>query len=837
MTGLFSDVRVSIRHLRKTPGFTAAAVLVLALGIGLNAAMFGLSYTMAFAPSPFERPEEIVQLYSHARSEPDTYRGFSYGAFSEIAAREDVFAGVLAQRTVVAGVNEQPQGGQPRRAISALISADYFKVLGVPLALGRVFTDLESQPGAETPVAIASHALWKRTGFDPEFLGGTVRVNERPFTVVGITPEGFMGTSSLFGPEIFLPLGVFDSIEPGSGSETPRSLQEADSFPLLLSARLKSGTTVDASAPGLRLVAAAVERAYPTEYRGQEFLARPLPRFVSSNYPAQEGAVVTLAVAVLGMTGSVLLIVCLNLASLFLARGQARRREFAIRLAIGGGRARIVRQLITEGLILSFAGGALGSVLGLYAIDAMVAILLERLPVSLVLDFGASPLVVLGTALLSVAATMIFAFGPALRHSGEGVLADLKQQSGDEARPRAAWFLPRNPLVSAQIALSLSLLISAGLFIQMARQANASDLGFDADRTVAIEVDAGLAGYREAQGVNLYAGLEERLRSLPGVRSASVAATIPFGVRSEGRLVRKALAPAGDKGEGARWNAVGASYFETMGLPIHRGRAFTDAEAQRVGASRVVIINDVLARRLWSDGDALGRSVEFEATGAAPARSGPMVVVGIVPAVREDPFDTGQANAVYVPFAQDYRGAAFFHVRPRSLASEALVQAVEREVKTAAPGLPSFKATTFEAHVSQSLEFWGLRVASNLFAALGALASLIAIVGIYGSLSYAVSRRTREIGVRLAIGASPRVVRRMVMGEGLALGGAGVAFGLLLGLGMGRVMDSIFVDVGAFDALTFTIAPLLLLAATAAAAWVPAHRATTVNPVTALRAD
>jgi len=834
MSGILNDVKVSLRQLRKTPGFSAAAVLVLALSIGLNAAMFGLSYSMLFKKLGAERPEALMQLFSHSRTEADSFRGFSWGAWRILGARDDVFEGVLAQRILVAGVSERGEGDMPRRTVTLLISDNYFKVLGVPLARGRAFTEAESQPGAETPVAIASHAFWKRTGFDPALLGGTIRVNGRPLTIVGITPVGFMGTNVLLGPELFLPLGLSDSIEPRAERS---GLARADRFPLMLIGRLKPGLTQDAAAPALTLAAAEVGRAFPVEYRDHEFLARPAPRLTFGNTLPQEGAIATLTFAMLGMTGSVLMIVCLNLASLFLARGQSRRREFAIRLAIGGGRARIVRQFVTEGLILSLIGGAFGAMLGIYALDAMAKTILDRIPFSLALDFGAPPAVVAGTAMLSIIATLMFAFGPALRHSGQGVLSDLKQQAGDESRPRRFWFLPGNPLVSGQIALSLSLLISAGLFIQMARQANLTDLGFDTASSVALEVDGSLAGYEAAQSLPLYARIEDRLRTLPGASSASIAAYIAFNTMNEGRWVRPTASPADQEALGSRWNAIGASYFETMGVKVLRGRAFTDAEARNPEARRVAIINDALARRLFPDGDPLGRSIEFQASGSTPAEA-PLEVVGVVSATRDDPFDKGETNGVYVPFAQGYRAAVWFHVRARGPAeAKALVEAVQREVRAVAPGLPAFKATTFEQHVAGSLEFWSLRVSSSLFIILGLFASLIAVIGIYGSMSYAVSRRTREFGVRLAIGATPARVRRMVIGEGLALGGAGIALGLLFGVGVGQVMGSLFVDVSAFDAATFILAPLMLLGASVGATWLPARRATTVDPVTALRAQ
>ncbi|MEO8500420.1 MAG: ADOP family duplicated permease [Vicinamibacteria bacterium] len=847
MTGILNDLRLSLRQLRRTPGFGVAAVLVLALGIGINAATFGLCYSLAFSPRPFEKPDELIQIYSRNSIDADAdYRRFSYPAWRQLAENSDTLSGIMAHRTLGVGLNERTQGGETRRAIANAVSANFFRVLGVQVAQGRAFAAEEERPGAEIPVAIASHALWRRAGFDPAFLGRTVRVNERPFTIVGITPPGFMGTSAMFGPEIFLPLGVLDSLGTTVGREATGSLERADAYTLLLIGRLRAGVSAAKANESLKLASASAERAFPTEYRGQQFSLRPLPRFVSGTAPAQEGSVVTLTFAVLGMTGSVLLIVCLNLASMFLARGQARRREFAIRLAIGGGRARIVRQLLTEGLVLSVFGGALGIVLGRFGIDALVSAVLERLPVSVGLDFATTPSMVIGTAVFSIVATLAFALGPALRHTGMDVIDDLKQQAGDNAPTRRRRFIPRHPLVAAQIALSLSLLISAGLFLQMTRQATSVDTGFEARDTVVIEADAGLADVNDAQGLSLYTQLEEKLRALPGAQFASVAAALPFSSAAFGEMVRRAgtAMPAGVKPASAAdglafradWNAVGASYFDTLGLAVRQGRVFTDAESQIPGSPRVAVIDEVLARQLWPEGNALGRSIEFESTTAGAATL-PLEVVGIVPMVRDDAFDKSPGGAVYVPFAQGYRPRVFFQVRATPTAVAGMVDAVQQEIRRTAPGLPSFRALRFVQHMATSIDFWGLRLVSSLFATLGIIATLISLVGVYGTMSYGVLRRTREIGIRIAIGATPGGVRRMVLEEGLTLGIAGVCLGLLLGTGMGRVLDSVFVDVGAFDPVTFTLAPLLLLAASVGASLLPARRATAVNPVTALRAD
>jgi predicted permease len=828
---LSNDLKLSLRQLRRTPGFTASAVLVLALGIGLNAAMFGMCWLVAFAGRPFPDAGALVQLYSRKTSEPDSYRAFSYPAYRELAARTELFEGVTAHQLTAVGVRDV---GTTRRMLAAVVSANYFEVLGRPPARGRTFTAEEDRPGADLPVVVASHAFWRRSHFDPALLGSTIRVNERLFTVVGIAPAGFTGTSTLFGPELFFPLGVSDSVAGGFEGRTTHTLAQADNFSLFLVGRLRKGVRAEDAGPGLARAAAAVQRAFPAEYAQRELQVGALPRFSTGTRPANETALTTVAVLFLGMTGAVLAIVCLNLASMLLARGQARKREFAIRLALGGGRGRIVRQLLTEGLVLAAAGGLLGVAAGAFTSDALVASLASRLPVSIAVDTVAWPAMTAGAAVFSIAATLLFALGPALRLSRGDLVTDLKRSGGEDARGPRFRLLPRHPLVSLQIALSLALLIASGLFLRMARQAAQVDLGVRADETVLAEVDAGLAGYDEARGLDTYARLEERLGALPGVEAAAVGVTVPFGTVGFGRSVKRAGAPEGEAPFGARWNAVGASYFAAMGIPVKAGRAFTDVEARQKGAPPVAVVDEVLARAVFPSGDALGQTITMTSDDERGAQR--VEIVGVVPEVRDDFFDDTPGGAVYVPFAQAYHGAAHLHVRPRA-AGAALAALVRSEIQATAPGLPLFRVITFGQHLETSLERWAVDLLAGTFTAVAALAALVAIVGIYGATSYAVSRRTREIGVRMALGASRGRVLGMVVGEGARVTLFGVALGWAMGLGLGRMLDSVFVEVVAFDPATFTVAPALIAAACLAAAWIPARRATTIEPTIALRSE
>lgn len=842
MAAWIADVRISLRHLAKSPGFSIAAVFVLALGIGLNAAMFGLIYALGFAGRPYPEPDRVVQLYSSQSKQPDSYRAFSYPAYRQLADKSPVFTGVLAHSPTIVGVSD---GGDARRTFAALVSRNYFDVLGVPIIQGRGFTADEDRPGGDLPVVIASYAYWQRTGLKPDLVGSTIRVNERAFTIVGIAPRGFTGTMVVFGADLFFPFGVFHSISNDFDGDAKRRLELAGTFNLFLVGRLARGVTPEGAAERLALTGPQLEREFPAEYQDARVTIAPLPRFGTSTSPSDERVLGLLGAVLLGLTGAVLLTVCLNLAAMLLARGRARRKEFAIRLALGGSRAQIVRQLLTEGLLLALAGGAGGVLLGRYAIDTLVAAFATALPISIVLDSSLSPALVIATFGFCVLATLWFALAPALRHSRPEILPDLKPQAGEDQPERRRRFVPRHPLLVAQVSLSLALLIAAGLFVRMAQTALSADFGFRADDTVLAEVDSRLGGYDTAQSLDLFAEVERRLTTIPGVASASVGALVPLGMVSISESVRRAginvpegsepQTPEAGRSFGLPWNAVSGSYFATMGVPLLRGRTFTESESYVQGARRVVVLDEAAAQRLWPNGEALGQYVEF-VDDEQTERPAPMEVVGIVGATRRQLFENEFNGSVYVPFAQGARSNVYFHVRPVNSQAD-LTDAVRGEIRAAAPHLPLFSARTFSSHVGGAIEYWALQLTASLFAAFGALAMIVALVGIYGVMSYTVARRTREIGIRMAVGATGDGVRRMIVGEGLTLTLIGVLIGWMLGLGVGQLLASIFVDLSAFDIIVFTTVPAAFFGAALVASWMPARRATRINPVSALRAE
>ncbi len=870
MHTLLQDLKFSLRLLARSPGFTATAIAVLALGIGVNTAIFSVVDALLYSSRPYPQPDQVVQLYTQDKKAPKKYRMFSYPTYRDLRDQQvkagGQFTGILAHNLTMVGIGE---GAGARRTFAAIVTANYFDVLGVKLLRGRAFTLAEEAPGSAAPVVIASHLYWKKTGFDPALVGSTIRVNERPFTVVGIAPENFTGTMMLFGPELYFPLGLFDQLSNDFQAEAKRTLEHRDAYNLFVVGRLAPGASETSAKDALAASAANLEQAFPVEQKDQNFTLAPLPRLSTSNAPSDEKQLAVVGVLLLGMTAIVLLIACLNLANLLLARGAARRKEFAIRLALGGGRARIVRQLLTEGFVLSLAGGAAGLVLATWSAGLLMNSITSFLPIALFFAGSANPAIIAATLGFSLLATLFFALGPALKLSRGDVITDLKDHAGEDTAPRRRW-LPRNPLVVAQIALSLALLTCAGLFVRGALKAGGADIGLKADATLIAEADASLGGYDEIHARQLYQDITARLAALPGVQSVAVASTVPFGMISLGRPVQRAGfhlakdAKPANAAEGlaydARWNSVSPDYFATLGLPLMRGRAFTAADDAK-GAPAVAIIDEALAKKLWPDGNALGQRLQYADSNAARAQSEgskgvsmestddfgdksrdpkSLEIVGIVPVVRASLFSDEAGTAIYVPFAQGFQSNVSFHIRTAAntpAVAATLVDAVRREIRAAAPGVPVFNVRTFRQHLDASADLWMTRIGATLFSTFGGLALVLAIVGLYGVKAYSVARRTREIGIRMALGAAPGEVQRMILREGLVMTLVGAALGLLIGGGLGKLCSSLLYQVSPVDPVVFALAPVVLLFTAMVACYLPARRATRVSPLTALRSE
>ncbi len=859
MSNLLQDARYSLRLLFKNPGFSLTAILVLALGIGANAAVFTLVNTLFLRPMPgSERPGQVVGIYSHDHTKPDSYRAFSYPGYVDVRDHSRGFTSVMAFTVSFVGIGE---ADATRRTFGSAITRNYFATLGVDLLAGRTFTAEEERPGSQAAVAIVSYPYWKSHGGDLAILGRTVRLNSRPFTIVGIAPRGFTGTSSLAAPEVWVPIGANELIENDFMRDDTSATSVADrrSQALMLVGRLKPGLTAEAEMPALKRLSTDLERAYPAENKNQLLSVQKLPRASISTSPTDDGDMGGMFAMLIGMAVIVLVVACLNLANMMLARGSARRKEIAMRLALGGSRGRIVRQLLTEGMMLSLVGGAFGLLLGYWSINLLVATLLPLSPVPLVFD-GTPDVRVLGATLaFCVLSTVVFGLGPAWKLSRTSVVPELKEQGGEDSRKRLRWFSARNVLVATQIALSLALLTTAGLFTRGAMKAGQADPGYRYDGQALVSVDTSLAGYNPEQGRAIYRRLMDRLRGVPGVRSASLASVVAFGGMTEGKTVQK---PGAENARGKDGRAagistvayiVGTDYFSTLGLKPLRGREFTPAEEQDQVAVPVAIIDEPLARQLFGKENPVGQQIQFPSREDAGPASGSGVVVnssddkrqvlevvGVVPGLRHDLFDKAPVAHVYLPFGGQFRSGMNVHLRLASTApgaEAAVLQTVRREIRAVDERLPVLGLQTMEHFRDSSVMYWVVKAGAWLFAVFGLVAVFLAVVGLYAVKAYVVARRTREIGIRIALGSTPGNVLWLVLKEGLVLTGAGLLVGLWIAAGIGLLVGSALYEVSAFDPVVFAVAPLLLAAASLAACYLPARRATRIQPTVALRME
>ena len=860
---MVQDLKFAVRQLFKAPGFTIAAVTVLALGIGVNTAVFSLVNTLFFAPPAYAKPHEMVQLFSQDKKDPKKFRGFSYPTYLDIREQNAVFSDVMGFNLTLIGLGQK---GDIRRAFAAIVSTNYFSALGVPLARGRAFLPEEETPGRNAPVAIVSYSYWLKHDLDPSVLGSQVLINGRPFTIVGITPKGFTGTLQILSPEVWLPISVYDQVANDFGSKNKTAMDDRNGTQLRIIGRLKPGMTAATAKPALEGLATNLEKAYPVEQKNQTFITAPVSRIAVSTNPAAASGVKPIAPLLLGMAVVVLLVACLNLANMLLARGTARRKEIAIRLAVGGTRWRIVRQLLSEGFVLALVGGLGGLVLGLWSSDLLIGSMRKFMPFEIVWSTGANPAILAATFGFCLLGTLMFALGPALKISRSAVITDLKEHAGEDVMRRRWKFLPRNPLVVVQIAFSLALLTAAALFVRGAGKAASVDSGLKPGASYLLEVDASLAGYEPKRAQALYQSLNARLAALPGVERVSISATVPFGITSSDKNVQRAgvhpvaEAKPSNAAEGlpfkAAWNSVGADYFSTVGLPVLRGRAFTEAEATQSGP-RVAIIDEPLAKKLWPDGDALGQRVQYAGENTPSVQRGgdaadgasaelseekqdeTIEIIGIVPVTRHDLFANEEPDgSIYLPFARGFQSDISLFVRFRSLAhgSEAsTADLLRRTVRDVDPAIPIISLQTFAQYLDSNPDLWLVRAGAGLFSIFGGLALGLAVVGLYGVKAYSVARRTREIGIRMALGAGPAAVLRLIMGEGAIMLLSGIALGFVLAAATGKILSGILYEVGALDPIAFTAAPLLLAIAALVATWLPARRAARLNPVEALR--
>jgi macrolide transport system ATP-binding/permease protein len=812
MRTLWQDLRYAARMLRKSPGFTAIAVLSLALGIGANAAIFSLVNAVLLRPLPVREPERLVSVYPTTR---DGAQAFSYPSYVDFRDRNEVFEGLFVTRFAPMSLGRE---GANERVWGYMVSGNYFDVLGVRAAHGRALTPEDDRAPLAHPVAVLSHGSWRRRfGGDASVVGKEIRINGRPFRVVGVMPEGFSGTEIAYTPELWVPMMMQEWIEPGNAWLGRRQTQN-----IFATGRLKDGVTHAQAEASLNALARRLGEEFPETNEGQTVTLTP-PGLI---HPLLRGPAVGFTWVLMGVVALVLLVACANMANLLLARGAERRREVAVRLALGASRARLVRQLLTESVLLSALGGACGLLLAFWMIDLAVG-LKPPIDFPLALDLTVDWRVFSFALAVSLLTGVVFGIIPALQATKPDLVPALKDATAQAGGRRSRL---RGALVVAQIALSLVLLVAAGLVLRALRHVQTTSPGFDPENRLMMSVDLGLQGYDEARGREFYRQLAERVRALPGVRSVALTDNAPLSINYNSTDVHvEGQPPArGANVPTAMNSTVSPDYFETMGVPLVSGRAF--GEGDREGAPRVLVVNETFARRFFPGADpsaeALGKRVGFSANGprweiVGVARDGKYFSIGEAPR----PF-------VYLPLLQDYASRATLVVRA-SANPEALIGPVREEARRLDPHLPVFEVKTLNEHMRLSL--FPARVAAALLGGFGLLALLLAAVGVYGVMSYAVARRAREFGIRLALGAQARDVLRLALRGGLLMTLAGVLVGFAAALAVTRLLAGVLYGVSATDPLTFAAVALLLTGVALLACYVPARRATKVDPMVALR--
>ncbi|MBI3982423.1 MAG: ABC transporter permease [Gemmatimonadetes bacterium] len=816
---MLSDLRHALRSLRSNPGFTLVVVVTLALGIGGNGAVFSLINGLLLRPpAGVAEPERLVNIYTSDFSSGD-FGTSSYPDYEAMAVELSAFEAVAAHDVRLLSVSTGEQG---EMLAGELVTPNYFATLGMAPAAGRLIGAEDAPaPGGEA-VAVISHRLWAtRFGSDPAVTGRGLRINGREFMVIGVAPAGFNGMMRPIASDVWLPITVEPLISPGSDD-----LTSMRSRSLMVLGRLRPGASLAATQDQL----AALARRRFEQFRdswvtvrgeGRRLTAVPEPE---SRLPPQiGGAAVGFAAMLMAVVVLVLLIACANIANLMLARAARRRREVAVRLSLGASRGRLVRGLLTESLVLAAAGAGAGVLVARWLTDA---ILRFRPPVAAPIQLEA-PLdwrVVAFLAGLAVVAALAFGLLPALQASRPSVVPGLK---GELAAGRTGRrFGPRGLLVIGQLAVSLLLLVGAGLFLRSLSRAQAVNPGFDAGNVVVATLDLGSNGYDEARGAVFYRALLERLRAIPGAQGVTLASAVPLvdccgrrGTRIEGYTARE-----GESTE-INWNVVAPDYFRTMRVQVRQGRALD--ERDRAGAPLAVMVNEVFARRYWPGQDPLGKRVSI--TGPdGPYRE----VVGIVQDGKYRSLGEEPLPFLFVPLLQNYRSSMTMHVRAATDPAGVL-RAVRSAVGELDPNLPLYNHTILTEALAVAV--LPQRIAAMLLAAFGGLGVALAVLGLYGLTAYGVAQRTREFGIRTALGAEPRDIAVMVVREGVALAGVGLGVGFLLAGAVTRLATRFLFGVSALDPATFVTVGVVLLGATAVASYIPARRATRVDPVVALR--
>jgi macrolide transport system ATP-binding/permease protein len=810
---MIQDLRFALRMLLKKPGFALIAVLTLGLGVGANTAIFSLLNTVLLRPLPIASPETVVSLNSGTQGKP-FYPAISYADYKEIRDRDRELAGLAAYGITPLGMSYE---GRNDRVWGYYVSGNYFSLLGVGAMRGRVITPADdASPGAHA-VVMLSYSCWRRRfGGDPQIIGKDLLIAGRNYTIIGVSPEGFRGTEIAFTPEFWLPMMMMPQIDKGLGA-----LDRRESPSVFALARLKPGQTESQGESALNAITAQLGRAYPQTNEGQ-LIKFSKPGLFGA---AMRGPILAFTTVLFGVVGLVLLLACANLANLLLARATERSREIAVRLALGASRARLLRQLLTESIALSLLGGVLG--LGIAMIGASMA---EKFQppgdMAMSLSLSIDSRVMLFTAALSLVTGVVFGLLPALQSTRPDLIPALKNETAGSGSNRSRL---RSGLVVAQIALSMVLLLCAGLVLRGLQRAQTINPGFNPQHAVEISFDPATQGYDKTRSRELQRLALDRIRQSSGVTAAALTTRVPLTFGQKGGSIFMEGAPSQTQYQAPYALSAGVStdYFRTMETRLLHGRDFTVHDD--VEAPLVAIVNETFARRFLSGGSALGKRFAFS---APPGKL--IEIVGVAQDGKYFSLGEKPEPFVWVPLPQTEEGAVTLVARAQ-IDPSALLPTIRNEMRAIDPNLPLYNAQTMIDHMS--LPLFPARVAASVLGAFGALALLLAAIGVFGVMSIMVAQRTREIGVRIALGATAYHILRLVVGNGARLTLLGVVIGLGLAALGTRLLSGMLYGVNALDPLTFAGVTALLSFVAFLACYLPARRATRVDPMTALRQD
>ncbi len=817
-----------MRGLSKSPMFTIVALLSLALGIGANTAIFGLLDQALLRSLPVQRAEQLVLFSSEGprrgmvNTSYDDKVTFSYPMYRDMRDGNPVFSGLLARFPVRFSMSRQDR---TERVAGELVSGNYFEVLGVRAAIGRIFNQDDDRIQGAHPVILLSHDFWKtRFGSDSGLLTQTILVNNHPMTVVGVVQAGFKSIGTTEAPQVFVPMMMDETLFPSD-----KNLDNRHSMWLNVFGRLKPGVSREQAEAALnqfwRPLLEVEVNDYPdmrpavrTRYVNRHLSLLPAAKGISAHPDGFESGMAIL----MSMVGVLLLIACANVANLLIARATARQKEISIRIALGAGRWRIVRQLLVESLLLALGGGALALLTSSWTGHGLLSFLPS--------DSGSQGLssdpdtrVLLFTLALSLLTGILFGLIPALQGTRQGLASTLKEQASAVVGGHVRF---RKSLVVSQVALSLVLLIGGGLFARSLYNVKNIDAGFRTDHLISMALQPSYSGYKEARILSLYSELQSSIAALPGVQAVSMSQVAFLAGENEMSSLEVAgYQPKEDERTAVNGSYVGPGFFATMGIPVLAGRDITNQDT--AAAPKVAVINEVMARYYFGNENPLGRRMKFRRDPAS------IEIVGVVRDSKHSDLREKSQRFAYYPYAQHQVDPPMTFYARTSVDPLAMIALIQQQVRRLDPNLPIFNVKTMDRQIDESISTD--RLVAALSASFGILATLLAAIGLYGVMAYMVVRRTREIGIRMALGAGRPQVLRMVMKEVMLLAGIGIAIALAVSAGMGRLIGAQLFGVTGHDPLVFAVATIVLSGVALLAGYIPAMRATRIDPLTALR--